>query len=78
MLFCKRKRQQNVRLNPFIDGANQEEIEQLLAETGLSTDGKTILYDGRTGEPFDKPATVGVQYMLINIYNKVKSDFYEL
>ena len=49
---------------PVFDGANQEEIEQLLAESGLSTDGKSILYDGRTGEPFDKPVTVGVQYML--------------
>jgi len=49
---------------PVFDGANQEEIEKLLAESGLSTDGKTILYDGRTGEPFDKPVTVGVQYML--------------
>ena len=49
---------------PVFDGADQEEIENLLAETGLSTDGKTILYDGRTGEPFDKPVTVGVQYML--------------
>ena len=49
---------------PVFDGANQEEIEQLLKETGLSVDGKSILYDGRTGEPFDKPVTVGVQYML--------------
>ncbi len=49
---------------PVFDGADQEEIEKLLAETGLSTDGKSILYDGRTGEPFDKPVTVGVQYML--------------
>ena len=49
---------------PVFDGAYQEEIEQLLAESGLSTDGKSILYDGRTGEPFDKPVTVGVQYML--------------
>ena len=49
---------------PVFDGADQAEIEKLLAETGLSTDGKTILYDGRTGEPFDKPVTVGVQYML--------------
>ena len=31
---------------------------------GLETNGKTILYDGRTGEPFDKPITVGVMYML--------------
>ena len=49
---------------PVFDGANQEEIEKLWEETGLSKDGKTILYDGRTGEPFDKPVTVGVQYML--------------
>ena len=49
---------------PVFDGANQEEIEELLAESGLSTDGKSILYDGRTGEAFDKPVTVGVQYML--------------
>ena len=49
---------------PVFDGANQEEIEKLLVESGFSPDGKTILYDGRTGEPFDKPVTVGVQYML--------------
>ena len=49
---------------PVFDGADQEEIEELLRETGLSEDGKSILYDGRTGEPFDKPVTVGVQYML--------------
>ena len=49
---------------PVFDGADQAEIEQLLKETGLSTDGKSILYDGRTGEPFDQPVTVGVQYML--------------
>ena len=49
---------------PVFDGATQQEIEELLKETGLSEDGKTILYDGRTGEPFDKPVTVGVQYML--------------
>ncbi|MCI9063454.1 MAG: DNA-directed RNA polymerase subunit beta [Clostridia bacterium] len=49
---------------PVFDGATQEEIEELLKETGLREDGKSILYDGRTGEPFDKPVTVGVQYML--------------
>ena len=49
---------------PVFDGADQAEIEQLLVESGLSPDGKSILYDGRTGEPFDKPVTVGVQYML--------------
>ena len=49
---------------PVFDGATEEEIEQLLIESGLTADGKTILYDGRTGEPFDKPITVGIMYML--------------
>ncbi len=49
---------------PVFDGATEEEIVQLLKKSGLSEDGKTILYDGRTGEPFDKPITVGVMYML--------------
>ena len=49
---------------PVFDGASEEDIENLLKESGLTTDGKTILYDGRTGEPFDKPITVGVMYML--------------
>ena len=49
---------------PVFDGATEEDIEELLKQAGLSPDGKTILYDGRTGEPFDKPITVGVMYML--------------
>ena len=49
---------------PVFDGATEEDIVKLLKESGLSEDGKTILYDGRTGEPFDKPITVGVMYML--------------
>ncbi len=49
---------------PVFDGATEEDIEELLVKAGLSKDGKTILYDGRTGEPFDKPITVGVMYML--------------
>ena len=49
---------------PVFDGATEEDIENMLKESGLSEDGKTILYDGRTGEPFDKPITVGVMYML--------------
>ena len=49
---------------PVFDGATEEDIVELLKEAGLSEDGKTILYDGRTGEPFDKPITVGVMYML--------------
>ena len=49
---------------PVFDGAKSNEIEDLLEEAGLSRDGKTILYDGRTGDPFDHPITVGVMYML--------------
>ncbi len=49
---------------PVFDGATQEEIVELLEKSGLSPDGKMVLYDGRTGDPFDKPITVGVMYML--------------
>ena len=49
---------------PVFDGATQEDVEELLAQAGMSKDGKSILYDGRTGDPFDKPITVGVMYML--------------
>ncbi len=49
---------------PVFDGATEEEIVEMLEQSGLSPDGKTILYDGRTGDPFDKPITVGVMYML--------------
>ena len=49
---------------PVFDGATDEEIKELLVEAGLRPDGKTILHDGRTGEKFDNPVTVGVMYML--------------
>ena len=49
---------------PVFDGANEEDVKELLKKAGMSEDGKTILYDGRTGDPFDKPITVGVMYML--------------
>ena len=49
---------------PVFDGAKSHEIEDLLEKAGLSRDGKTTLYDGRTGDPFDHPITVGVMYML--------------
>ncbi len=49
---------------PVFDGATDEEIKELLKEAGLREDGKTVVYDGRTGEPFDHPITVGVMYML--------------
>jgi DNA-directed RNA polymerase subunit beta len=51
-------------ITPVFDGASEEEIRQVLTEAGLPETGKTILYDGRTGEPFDQPVTVGYIYML--------------
>ncbi|MDI3281120.1 MAG: DNA-directed RNA polymerase subunit beta, partial [Bacillota bacterium] len=49
---------------PVFDGATEEEIMATMAKAGLPPDGKTILYDGRTGLPFDRPVTVGYIYML--------------
>ncbi|MCM1444051.1 MAG: DNA-directed RNA polymerase subunit beta [Candidatus Amulumruptor caecigallinarius] len=49
---------------PVFDGANREEIIDALKEAGLDEDGKTVLYDGRTGEPFDNRISVGVMYMI--------------
>jgi DNA-directed RNA polymerase subunit beta len=50
--------------SPVFDGASEEEIKNMLSATGLPEDGKTILFDGQTGEPFDQKVTVGVMYML--------------
>jgi DNA-directed RNA polymerase subunit beta len=49
---------------PVFDGAKEDEIRTALAEAGLPEDGKVDLYDGRTGEKFDRPVTVGMIYML--------------
>ena len=49
---------------PVFDGATREEIIDALKEAGLDEDGKTVLYDGRTGEPFDHRISVGVMYMI--------------
>ncbi|MBR2896743.1 MAG: DNA-directed RNA polymerase subunit beta [Oscillospiraceae bacterium] len=49
---------------PIFDGASEKEILETLKMAGLREDGKTILYDGRTGEPFDNPVTVGYPYFL--------------
>ena len=51
-------------MTPVFDGANEEDIADCLEEAGLARDGKTVLYDGRTGEPFDNPVTVGYMYFL--------------
>ncbi len=49
---------------PVFDGATEEDIQETLRLAGKSEDGKTILYDGRTGEPFDSPVTVGYMHYL--------------
>jgi len=49
---------------PVFDGAPESEIKRLLELAGLPTSGQTILYNGRTGDPFDRPVTVGYMYML--------------
>ena len=49
---------------PVFDGANESEIKNMLELAGLPTSGQAILYDGRTGDQFDRPVTVGYMYML--------------
>jgi len=51
-------------VTPVFDGASEEEIRACLKEAGYSETGKSVLYDGRTGEAFDQPVTVGYIYML--------------
>ncbi len=49
---------------PVFNGADEKEIRDTLELAGLRADGKSILYDGRTGDPFDNPVTVGYVYFL--------------
>ena len=49
---------------PVFDGAPEAEIKRLLEMAGLPVSGQTTLYNGRTGDPFDRPVTVGYMYML--------------
>jgi DNA-directed RNA polymerase subunit beta len=50
--------------SPVFEGATEEQIRDMLRKAGLPEDGKVTLYDGRTGEPFDQPVTVGYIYMM--------------
>ena len=50
--------------SPVFDGASEEDVWETLQEAGMAEDAKTILYDGRTGEPFDNRVSVGVSYMI--------------
>ena len=49
---------------PVLDGAKSADIAAMMKEAGMDDDGKTVLYDGRTGEPFDNKISVGVMYMI--------------
>jgi DNA-directed RNA polymerase subunit beta len=49
---------------PVFDGASEGDIKELLREAGLPTGGQSVLYDGKTGERFESPVTVGVMYIL--------------
>jgi DNA-directed RNA polymerase subunit beta len=50
--------------SPVFDGAQEDEIKKCLIAAGLPITGQTVLYDGRSGEPFDKQVTVGMMYMM--------------
>lgn len=49
---------------PVFDGLTQKDLEEIMAEAGMSPDGKQVLYDGRTGEPYENRVSVGVMYMI--------------
>ena len=49
---------------PVFDGASIKDIQEMMKEAGMDEDGKTVLYNGRTGEPFDNRISVGVMYMI--------------
>jgi len=49
---------------PVLDGASKEDVKAMMKEAGMDEDGKTVLYDGRTGEPFDSRISVGVMYFV--------------
>ncbi len=51
-------------MTPVFDGAHEEDIRECFKLAGMAEDGKTVLYDGRTGEPFDNRVTVGIMYYL--------------
>ncbi|MFS0615229.1 DNA-directed RNA polymerase subunit beta [Lederbergia ruris] len=50
--------------SPVFDGATEEDVWDTIEEAGMARDAKTVLYDGRTGEPFDNRVSVGVMYMI--------------
>lgn len=65
MLFKKiPNRDERYIATPVFDGASEDEVKNFLEKSGYPRSGKVTLYDGRTGEKFDNPVTVGIMYML--------------
>lgn len=64
MTLCRNLQKGIPIATPVFDGATEQEIKQLLKMAGLPESGQTILHDGRTGNEFDRPVTVGYMYML--------------
>jgi len=64
LTLCRNLRDGVPIATPVFDGATEQELQELLRMAELPESGQTILYDGRTGEPFDRPVTVGYMYML--------------
>lgn len=55
----------NVKIaTPVFDGVDDEDLKAIMKEAGIAPDGKTVLYDGRTGEPYENRISVGVMYMI--------------
>ncbi|WP_046180695.1 DNA-directed RNA polymerase subunit beta [Domibacillus tundrae] len=50
--------------SPVFDGASEDDVWETIEEAGMSRDAKTVLYDGRSGEPFDNRVSVGIMYMI--------------
>ncbi|RYZ01258.1 MAG: DNA-directed RNA polymerase subunit beta [Myxococcales bacterium] len=63
-LLAKKMRRGLFMGTPVFDGAQEKTIKEMLALAGRSTSGQSILFDGRTGEPFEQDVTVGIMYML--------------
>jgi DNA-directed RNA polymerase subunit beta len=62
--MCENLRKGVPMATPVFDGAEEEEIKRMLELAELPDSGQTLLYDGRTGDQFDRPVTVGYMYML--------------
>ena len=58
-------------MTPVFDGAHEADIREMFAQAGKREDGKSIVFDGRTGEQFDNPVTVGsVSYTHLDVYKR--------